>query len=186
MASALFLSALALGATACQTLPGPFGTAGERPAARPGAGRLDAKGPGAVVWVGDPVDLTGSGYGEHLRLTVTGQVDPAVTARAADPGPAAGKRRVGARITALNFGGRPFDASRARVRAEDTEGRRHPPVTTGTLTTGRPLAWRTLAVGEQRDGWLVFELPDRTRLARLHATLGPHRATWQLRFPPTR
>ncbi|EDY52539.1 hypothetical protein SSCG_05546 [Streptomyces clavuligerus] len=139
---------------------------------------------GRITRVGDAMEVSGSGYGEHLRLTVNGQVDPAVGARRGEDTPRAGTRRIGTRLSVLNFGGRPFDASRARAWVADDRGRRYPRTATGTLTTGRPLTWRNLAVGEQRDGWLVFEVPERARIVRFHCAVGGRTLAWQLRFPP--
>ncbi|GLF94356.1 DUF4352 domain-containing protein [Streptomyces yaizuensis] len=179
MASALLVAALALATAGCREWPGR-GPADARPPAPAAVPAREA----APAWVGDAVDLGGRGYGEHLRIAVLGQVDPAVPARATAAEPPAGTRRIGARLSVLNFGGRPFDASRARTWVEDADGRRHRPVATGTLTTGRPLAWNTLAVGEQRDGWLVYQVPERARIVRLHCAAGGRTVSWQLRFPP--
>ncbi|MFI2208758.1 DUF4352 domain-containing protein [Streptomyces sp. NPDC020141] len=189
LASALLVSALALSATACQSpldaltaAPGPR----DRPAVRPVSDQKPAGDRAkAVAWVGDAADLGGPGSREHLRVSVVGQVDPAVGVRAADR-PESGARRVGAAITLLNFGGRPHDVSGARAWVVDDTGKRHPQATTGTLTTGAPLKWNTLSVGEQRKGWLVFEVPEKARIVRLHTALGKRTLVWQLRFPPSR
>jgi hypothetical protein len=37
-----------------------------------------------------------------------------------------------------------------------------------------------LPVGEQRTGWLVFELPYDTRAVRLHCTVGAEERGWRL------
>ncbi|MER5767668.1 DUF4352 domain-containing protein [Streptomyces sp. NPDC001985] len=180
MASTLLLSALALTTTtSCQN---PFDSPPHPPTDHKPRPAIPTPAP---AWFGDSVDLTGRGFGEHLRVSVLGQVDPAVATRAAE-GPGSGKRWFGADVSLLNIGGRPYDTTGARAWAVDETGKRYSPVTTGRLTTGAPLTWNTLAVGEQKQGWLVFEVPERSRIVRLHTALGNHTSVWQLRFPPSR
>ncbi|GAA2241602.1 hypothetical protein GCM10010232_30830 [Streptomyces amakusaensis] len=192
IARVLLLSALAMSLTACQnpvdalTDPPPRARAAPAvPAAASDEKPARAAAKPAAAWVGDSADLGGRGSGTHLRVSVVGQVDPAVGVRAADR-PASGSRWVGFAVTLLNFGGKPHEVAGARAWVVDDTGERHRPVTTGTLTTGAPLRWNTLSVGEQRKGWLVFEVPERARIVRLHTVLGDRSLAWQLRFPPSR
>ncbi|MFI1013852.1 DUF4352 domain-containing protein [Streptomyces sp. NPDC020965] len=178
VASALLLVALAMGGgTACQATADPPGG---------GRGGDDEKGRRAApAWVGDTVDLRGRAFGERLRVSVGGWVDPAVSTRAAYQ-PDTGNRWLGVQLSLVNLGGRAFDASRATAWAVDGGGKRYPVVRTGAITTGFPLKWNTIASGEQLDGWLVFEVPEATRIVRLHATVGKKALTWQLQHPPSR
>jgi hypothetical protein len=172
MATAL-LPALLLGLTACQStaarpepVPGPHGTA--RAAAAAPAG------------FGDAADVGGARFGEHLRITPHGLVDPAVAVEAG-PRPAAGHRWVGVEVTLANIGGTAHPSPLTEAWVVDDRGRRHPAVRAGEITTGLPLAVDgALPVGAQRAGWLVFELPYDTRAVRLHCTVGAEERGWRL------
>ncbi|MEU5979841.1 DUF4352 domain-containing protein [Streptomyces sp. NPDC047315] len=194
MASALLLSALALGATGCQGAPDDRRDAAS---ARADGKGPDGKGPDGVrraAWLGDAVDLGGGASGEHLRMTVHGYVDPAVAVRKAKqprPQPAEGRRWLGVDVALLNVGGSRHDARRTAAWVTDDRGKRHS-VLSGTaadvkeFTTGIPLKWNTLAVGEQSEGWLVFDVPEDARITRFHSTLGTTTVTWLLQHPPSR
>ncbi|MEU9604769.1 DUF4352 domain-containing protein [Streptomyces sp. NPDC048057] len=208
MASALLLSALALGATGCQGAsddrtaaasapPGPAAVADAALDRPDGKGPDGGKGPGGTrraVWVGDAVDLGGRASGEHLRMTVRGYVDPAVavrkTKRASQPRPqpSDGRRWIGADVALLNVGGSLYDARRTTAWVTDDEGKRYAPLSTTVeeFTTGIPLKWNTLAVGEQSEGWLVFDVPEEAHITRFHSTLGKTTVTWLLQHPPSR
>ncbi|MER7665149.1 MULTISPECIES: DUF4352 domain-containing protein [unclassified Streptomyces] len=193
--SALLLSTLAMGATACQsasdggrTPPSPAAAEAMPPDAKAsGAGRTGARGPGTrgPALIGDTVDLGGRAFGEHLRVSVLGYVDPARSVRAAHR-PAAGRRWVGVDLSAVNVGGTSYDARITKAWVTDEKGRRHPAVGTGEITTGFPAAWNTLAAGEHAEGWLVFEVPENARIRRFHSTVGDSPLTWQLQLPPSR
>ncbi|MGW6458400.1 DUF4352 domain-containing protein [Streptomyces sp. NPDC055078] len=193
--SALLLAALVMGVTACQSPPGAQSPQQPRAAERTAADRAEGgqdrsdRKPGkpgsSTSWVGDSADLGGRGFGEHLRISVRGQVDPAIGIRAADA-PDTGNRRLGVDVALVNVGGRPYDASRADIWVTDAGGGRYPAVRTGTLTTGFPLEWNTLPVGEQKQGWLVFEVPQDARIVRFHCRVGKTALSWQLQFPPSR
>ncbi|MER7048779.1 DUF4352 domain-containing protein [Streptomyces jumonjinensis] len=198
VASALLMSALAMGVTGCQS---PFGgpaagapAAGEeaRHGRVPRAASLDEKSGRGALWVGDAVDVDGRRFGEHLRVSVVGQVDPAVTAdsvgsaASADTDVTAGTRRLAVDVAVVNTGGRPYDASRAGAWAVDEKGRRHRPVASAPLTTGRILKGNIIPAGEQAQGWLVFEVPEKTRIVRLQLALENRSLDWQLSFPPSR
>lgn len=51
--------------------------------------------------------------------------------------------------------------------AHDGAGRRHPVVKSGELTTGKPIVFDSLEVGERAEGWVVFEIPESTRIVRI-------------------
>ncbi|MQS35406.1 DUF4352 domain-containing protein [Streptomyces katsurahamanus] len=202
VASALLMSALAMGTAGCQS---PFGgpaagapAAGEeaRHGRVPRAASLDEKSGRGALWVGDAVDVDGRRFGEHLRVSVVGQVDPAVTADSVgsaasadstdDTDITAGTRRLAVDVTVVNTGGRPYDASSAGAWAVDEKGRRHRPVASAALTTGRILKGNTIPAGEQAQGWRVFEVPEKTRIVRLQLALENRSLDWQLSFPPSR
>ncbi|MFI1398402.1 DUF4352 domain-containing protein [Streptomyces sp. NPDC020681] len=197
VASALLLSALAMGVTACQSGAGvpaertprpPHASAGDGKAVDGGgitAGDGKVVDGAAVSLVGDAVDLGGRTFGEHLRISVRGYVDPAIGIRAAQrPGP--GKRRIGVDVALVNVGGKTYDASGGKAWVVDENGRRYPAVRTGEITTGFPLKWNALTVGEQSEGWLVFEVPENARIVRLHSTIGNTSLNWQLQHEPSR
>lgn len=66
----------------------------------------------------------------------------------------------------VNVGGASYGAL-GRMWAYDSAGKRHPVVRTGQLTTGKPLVFDSLAVGERAEGWVVFEIPENVRIVRL-------------------
>ncbi|MFI1827270.1 DUF4352 domain-containing protein [Streptomyces sp. NPDC020412] len=199
MASALLLSALALGATGCQGAsddrtgatsvpPGPAAVA-DAALDRPDGRGPDGKGPGGpprAAWLGDAVDLGGRASGEHLRMTAGGYVDPAVPVPKEKPSD--GRRWIGVDVALLNVGGSRYDASRTTAWVTDDEGKRHTAISTAVkeFTTGTLLKWNTLAVGEQLEGWLVFDVPEEARVTRFHSTLGKTTVTWLLQHPPSR
>ncbi|MFD3439115.1 DUF4352 domain-containing protein [Streptomyces sp. NPDC058685] len=188
VASVLLLSALAMGATACQSA-----SDGDRTPPSPAAvDAADAKasGPGgtgarAPAFIGDTVDLGGRAFGEHLRVSALGYVDPARGVRATHR-PAAGKRWIGVDLSVVNVGGTSYDARVSKSWVTDEKGRRHPAVKTGEITTGLPAAWNTLAAGEHAEGWMVFEVPENARIMRFHSTVGDSPLAWQLQLPPSR
>ncbi|MCM2389199.1 DUF4352 domain-containing protein [Streptomyces albipurpureus] len=188
--SALLLTALVMGtATACRSVlddgDGQSPHTGRTSAAERAV--TDQRGRRAVSWVGDSVDIDGRAFGEHLRVSVLGFVDPAIATRAAAQRPTGGNRRLGVDVTLANVGGKPYDASRAKAWVVDDQGKSYPAaVATERITTGLPLKWNTLAAGEQSQGWLVFEVPESAVILRLHCTLGSTTMAWQLHFPPSR
>jgi hypothetical protein len=191
----LLLSALALGLTACQSEAGD---------PRPAAGRGEAAGPAAVAarpaatgagnpanprpaLLGDTADLGGRSFGEHLRLSVRGFVDPAIAVAKsgkARPVPPEGKRWVGVETALVNVGGRAYDAAGARAEVVDRDGKRHPAVRSGELTTGFPLEWKRIGPGEEAAGWLVFAVPRDAVVTGFRATLGKSAVDWRLGAHP--
>ncbi|MER7762452.1 hypothetical protein [Streptomyces sp. NPDC097619] len=175
-ASLALLPLLVLGSAGCQaqgSAPQTLGPApvaadparDDRPAAEPArtpAGQAPAA---RAARLGDAVHLRGKGMGQHLKVVLDAVVDPAVSADAAR-GPAEGKRWFGAEMTFASVGGASYGAL-GRMWAVDGEGRRHPSVATGKLTTGDALVPRPLAVGEQAEGWVVFEIPENVRIVQL-------------------
>ncbi|MET9963220.1 hypothetical protein ABZ128_29840 [Streptomyces sp. NPDC006326] len=176
LAAALLLSLLS-GATACSRAPEGAALA---PAAAPavpvddgvpGAEEDPAMGAGAAqgavkdAHVGEPVRVDGKQVGKHLQAVLGAYVDPAVSVEA-NYAPPAGKRWVAASMSFVNVGGASYGAL-GRMWAYDSAGQRHPVVPTGELTTGKPLVFDSLAVGEQAEGWVVFEIPENARIVRL-------------------
>ncbi|MET9698177.1 hypothetical protein ABZY31_14805 [Streptomyces sp. NPDC006529] len=176
---ALLLPFLLFGSTACQSAPEGAALA---PAAAPavpvddgapGGGEEDAPAPGAPAGgpavkdarVGDPVRVRGRQVGRHLQAVLNAFVDPAVGVDAAFA-PAAGKRWVGAGMSFVNVGGATYGAL-GRVWAYDSAGQRYPSVRAGELTTGKPLVFDSLSVGDRAEGWVVFEIPENARIVRL-------------------
>ncbi|WP_183067716.1 hypothetical protein [Streptomyces sp. gCLA4] len=165
------LPLLLLGATACQSAPGGAALA---PAAAPAVpvddgapgGEGGPVGPGAKdAHVGDAVRVHGSQVGRHLEVLLGAYVDPAVSTDK-NYAPAAGKRWVAASMSFVNVGGASYGAL-GRMWAHDSAGQRHPVVPTGELTTGKPIVFDSLAVGERAEGWVVFEIPENARIERL-------------------
>ncbi|MGW5343101.1 DUF4352 domain-containing protein [Streptomyces sp. HUAS TT3] len=166
--AAVLLPFLLFGATACSA---PSDGGALAPAAAP-AVPVDDAAPGAEgapaakdAHVGDSVRVHGRQVGRHLQAVLTAYVDPAVSVEK-NFAPPAGKRWVAASMSFVNVGGAPYGAL-GRMWAYDSAGKRHPMVRTGELTTGKPLVFDSLAVGEQVDGWVVFEIPENTRIVRL-------------------
>ncbi|MCX5377862.1 hypothetical protein [Streptomyces sp. NBC_00091] len=178
LAAATLLPVLLLTATACQSAPEGAALA---PAAVPavpvddGAPGTDeepaapdrAAGTGAAkdAHVGDSVRVQGHEVGRHLQVVLGAYVDPAVSVEP-NYGPPAGKRWVAASMSFVNVGGASYGAL-GRMWAYDGAGKRHPVVRTGELTTGKPLVFDSLAVGERAEGWVVFEIPENQRIVRL-------------------
>ncbi|MFD0270539.1 DUF4352 domain-containing protein [Streptomyces sp. NPDC127106] len=166
--AAVLLPFLLFGATACSA---PSDGAALAPAAAP-AVPVDDAAPGAEgdpaakgAHVGDSVRVHGRQVGRHLQAVLHAYVDPAVSVEK-NFAPPAGKRWVAASMSFVNVGGASYGAL-GRMWAYDSAGKRHPVVQTGELTTGKPLVFDSLAVGEQADGWVVFEIPENTRIVRL-------------------
>ncbi|MCX4526305.1 MULTISPECIES: hypothetical protein [unclassified Streptomyces] len=179
LAVAALLPALLFGATACQSAPDGAALA---PAAVPavpvddgvpGGGAEDdaVPAPGAAgavakdAHVGDSVRVHGRQVGRHLEAVLNAYVDPAISV-AKDLTAPAGKRWVAASMSFVNVGGASYGAL-GRMWALDGAGKRHPVVPAGELTTGKPLVFDSLEVGERAEGWVVFEVPENTRIVRL-------------------
>ncbi|WP_404959664.1 DUF4352 domain-containing protein [Streptomyces sp. 147326] len=168
--AAALLPFLLFGATACQSAPEGAALA---PAVAP-AVPVDDGAPGAeapvrtamkLAHVGDSVRVDGAQVGRHLQAVLASYVDPAISVEK-NYAPPAGKRWVAAQMSFVNVGGTSYGAL-GRMWAHDSEGRRHPVVSTGELTTGKPLLFDSLEVGERAEGWVVFEIPENTRIVRL-------------------
>ncbi|MFF0446831.1 DUF4352 domain-containing protein [Streptomyces sp. NPDC004609] len=188
LASALLLSVLAMAATGCQGSDASAGT-DPRAVGAPAAAVDEKPRSGETAWIGDTADFGGRAFGRRLRISVRSAVDPAIAIRPATSSrsvPAAGKRRIGVEVALVNVGGKPHDASGGKAWVSDGKGNRHPAVESGAITTGLPLKWNTLAVGEQVQGWLVFEVPESADIVKFHCTLGNSSVTWQLKHPPSR
>lgn len=115
--------------------------------------------------VGDSVRVQGREVGRHLQAVLGAFVDPAVSVEP-NYAPPAGKRWVAASMSFVNVGGASYGAL-GRMWAYDGAGKRYPVVRTGELTTGKPLVFDSLAVGERAEGWVVFEIPENQRIVRL-------------------
>ncbi len=178
LAAAALLPLLLLGATACSDSSdgsllapaaapavlvddGAPGAEHDPASARAGAGRGAAK----DAHVGDAVRVHGRQVGRHLQAVLNAYVDPAVSVER-DYAPPAGKRWVAASMSFVNIGGAAYGAL-GHMWAYDSAGQRHPVVRTGELTTGKPLVFDPLAVGERAEGWVVFEIPEDVHIVRL-------------------
>lgn len=176
--AAALLPFLLFGATACSGAPegaalapaaapavpvddGVPGGEEDPGAAAPGAARTAPK----DAHVGDSVRVHGRQVGRHLQAVLNAYVDPAVSVEK-NYAPPAGKRWVAASMSFVNVGGASYGAL-GRMWAYDSAGGRHPVVRTGELTTGKPLVFDSLAVGERAEGWVVFEIPEKARIVRL-------------------
>ncbi|MCJ1679054.1 DUF4352 domain-containing protein [Streptomyces sp. APSN-46.1] len=178
LAVAALLPALLFGATACQSAPDGAALA---PAAVPavpvddgapgGDADIDPAAPRAAgaaakdAHVGDSVRVHGRQVGRHLEAVLNAYVDPAVSVEK-NFAPPAGKRWAAASMSFVNVGGASYGAL-GRMWAHDSAGKRHPVVPTGELTTGKPLVFDSLEVGERAEGWVVFEIPENVRIVRL-------------------
>ncbi|MFD9376048.1 DUF4352 domain-containing protein [Streptomyces sp. NPDC059999] len=178
LAAAALLPLLLMGATACQSVSEGAAVA---PAAVP-AVPVDDGVPGsdgdpaapdpAVVpatakdaRVGDSVRVPGRQVGQHLQVVLNAYVDPAVSVEK-NFAPVTGKRWVAASMSFVNVGGASYGAL-GSMWAYDGAGERHAIVPTGELTTGKPLVFDSLEVGERAEGWVVFEIPESARIVRL-------------------
>ncbi|MER7733293.1 DUF4352 domain-containing protein [Streptomyces erythrochromogenes] len=165
------LPLLLFGASACQGVPESEVLA---PAAAP-AVPVDDGAPGGGAGpvrpgpkdahVGDALRVHGTQVGRHLEVVLGAYVDPAVSADK-NFAPPAGKRWVAASMSFVNVGGASYGAL-GRMWAHDGAGQRHPVVPTGELTTGKPIVFDSLEVGERAEGWVVFEIPENARIVRL-------------------
>ncbi|MFG2993430.1 hypothetical protein ACGFZK_29730 [Streptomyces sp. NPDC048257] len=170
LAATALLPFLLFGSTGCQSAPEGAALA---PAAAP-AVPVDDGAPGAEVpvrpgvkdaHVGDPVRVHGTQVGRHLQVELAAFVDPAVSVEK-NFAPPAGKRWAAASMSFVNVGGASYGAL-GRMWAHDSAGQRHPVVKTGELTTGKPIVFDSLEVGERVEGWVVFEIPESARIVRL-------------------
>ncbi|MFJ8229558.1 DUF4352 domain-containing protein [Streptomyces sp. NPDC094448] len=182
----LSVSVLGSGLTACQGAPVESADAKQ---VHPAATARPAGGARGAALLGDAVDLGGRASGEHLRMSATAYVDPAVPVRRTGvpvSRPAEGMRRVGIRVALLNVGGSSYDASGTRTWVTDTAGKRHPAVSGGEITTGLPVKWNILAAGDSVEGWLLFDVPESAALGQFHCDLGKSVVEWRLQAPPSR
>lgn len=115
--------------------------------------------------MGDPVRVHARQVGRHLQVELGAFVDPAISVEK-NFVPPAGKRWVAASMSFVNVGGASYGAL-GRMWAHDSAGQRHPVVKTGELTTGKPIVFDSLEVGERAEGWVVFEIPESARIVRL-------------------
>ncbi|MEU3721802.1 hypothetical protein [Streptomyces sp. NPDC031705] len=154
----------ALAPAAVPAVPVDDGAAGadEDPA---GQDRAALPGTDKDAHVGDSVRVRGHEVGRHLQVVLGAFVDPAVSVEP-NFGPAAGTRWVAASMSFVNVGGASYGPL-GRMWAYDGAGKRHPVVRTGELTTGKPLVFDSLAVGERAEGWVVFEIPENQKIVRL-------------------
>ncbi|ARE76117.1 MULTISPECIES: hypothetical protein [Streptomyces] len=171
LAATALLPLLLFGSTGCTGAPEGAALA---PAAAPavpvddgvpGAPEEPAR-PGAKdAHVGDPVRVHARQVGRHLQVELGAFVDPAISVEK-NFAPPAGKRWVAASMSFVNVGGASYGAL-GRMWAHDSAGQRHPVVKTGELTTGKPIVFDSLEVGERAEGWVVFEIPESARIVRL-------------------
>lgn len=169
--AAALVPLLLFGATACQSAPEGAALA---PAAvpavpvddgAPGGEQAPARTGAKDAHVGDSVRVRGAQVGRHLQVVLAAFVDPAVSVEK-NYAPAPGKRWAAASMSFVNVGGASYGAL-GRMWAHDSAGQRHPVVPTGELTTGKPLVFDSLEVGERAEGWVVFEIPESARIVRL-------------------
>ncbi|WP_411106801.1 DUF4352 domain-containing protein [Streptomyces sp. cmx-4-9] len=141
--------------------------AGEDPVGAPGRAAAAGPLPAAVqdAHVGDAVRVRGAQVGRHLQVVLNAYVDPAVSVDK-NFAPPAGKRWAAASMSFVNVGGASYGAL-GRMWAYDSAGKRYAVVPTGELTTGKPLVFDSLEVGERAEGWVVFEIPENARVVRL-------------------
>ncbi|MGZ9931442.1 hypothetical protein ACXNSR_16305 [Streptomyces sp. NC-S4] len=165
------LPLLLFGAAACQSAPEPGALA---PAAAPpvvvddgvpGGAEASGRSGAKDARVGGSARVHGKEMGRHLQVDLGAFVDPAISVDK-NFAPPAGKRWVAASMSFVNVGGASYGAL-GRMWAHDSAGRRHPVVKTGELTTGKPIVFDSLEVGERAEGWVVFEIPESVRIARL-------------------
>ncbi|WP_329384388.1 DUF4352 domain-containing protein [Streptomyces sp. NBC_01351] len=171
LAAGTLLPLLLLATTACDSVPERAALA---PAAvpavpvddgAPGAAEGSARTGAKVAHVGDSLRVRGRQVGRHLQVVLGAYVDPAIGVEK-NFAPAPGKRWVAASMSFVNVGGDSYGAL-GRMWAHDSAGQRHGVVPTGELTTGKPLVFDSLAVGERAEGWVVFEIPENARIDRL-------------------
>ncbi|MCX4819052.1 DUF4352 domain-containing protein [Streptomyces sp. NBC_01142] len=183
VASALLLPVLLTGVTACQSgasSPAEQTSRTDADETVPdGKGGAGSRSRSAVAQIGDTTELGGGTFGERLQISVRGLVDPAISRRATI-GPLTGKRWLGIDISLANVGGKPYDTPVRNSWVVDEKGSRYPAIRTGEITTGSPLVLNRLPVGEQVEGWLVFEVPENARIVQLHCTVGTTVRTWQI------
>ncbi|MEV7415730.1 hypothetical protein [Streptomyces sp. NPDC089919] len=172
--SLALLPLLLLGTAGCQSAPAP---AAGSPVAAPREYRDDARDAGADgagaspaaavkgARIGEVVTISGREVGRHLRAVLDAYVDPAI-GLTRNQAPAKGKRWVGAGMSFANVGGSSY-GELGRVWALDRDGGRHEAVPTGELTTGKPLPAGSLGVGDEAEGWVVFEIPENVHIVQL-------------------
>ncbi|MFD9724954.1 hypothetical protein [Streptomyces sp. NPDC059072] len=170
LAATALLPLLLFGSAACDRAPEGALAPAAAPAVpvddgAPGAAGAPVRAGARDAHVGDALRVRGQRLGRHLEVLLAAYVDPAVSV-AKDFAPAPGKRWVAASMSFVNVGGDSYGAL-GRMWAHDSAGQRHPVVPAGELTTGKPLVFDSLAVGERAEGWVVFEVPENARIDRL-------------------
>ncbi|WP_051807082.1 hypothetical protein [Streptomyces sp. NRRL F-2664] len=167
----VLLPLLLFGTAACQSVregvaPAPAAApAGPVDDGVPGGGPAPGRPAAQDAHVGDTLRLHGPQVGRHLEVLLGAYADPAISADK-NVAPPPGKRWVAASMSFVNVGGASYGAL-GRMWAHDGAGQRHPVVPTGELTTGKPIVFDSLDVGERAEGWVVFEIPENARIERL-------------------
>jgi hypothetical protein len=175
----LAISAVLLTGCSTPTVSEATGPKQEQPADAP----LEEPKERDAARVGGTLTLSGTEHGVDMAITPLRVVDPAPPA---DPylGPGDGNRFVGVELELANVGTsvyRDFPANGARL--IDSRSRQYDPAFM-EIKVGPTLAQTTIAKGDKRVGFVTFEVPRGTRLAKLQLTLdsgfGPETGEWRL------
>lgn len=115
--------------------------------------------------IGDTVTLKGYNDGEQIAATLKKVSDPAVP-KTSFSGPGSGKRWIAYEFEIVNTGPALYEgAAIIGMEIADSDGRRFDGVV-GEVKAGPRMAFgTTLWPGEKTLGWLVFEAPEKSKIA---------------------
>ena len=121
--------------------------------------------------VGDTLNLTGITDGEKLAVTVVKIVDPA-RAENQFSTPEPGTRFVSVQFRLRNTGDQAYnDAPSNGAKVVDTEGQSFDASLLDETTAGPAFTTTTIAVGSTGSGWITFEVPATSKLAKVQFTM---------------
>ncbi|WP_371496598.1 DUF4352 domain-containing protein [Kitasatospora sp. NBC_00374] len=122
--------------------------------------------------VGDTLELAGSQAGERMAVTVTQVVDPAFPSTGFDS-PSPGDRLVAVQFRLSNTGTAPYSDSPSNgAQVIDSTGQGFNAVIAGTSTAGPAFpAGVRVAPGESALGFITFDIPARSAVAKVQFTL---------------
>ncbi|MCB5168011.1 DUF4352 domain-containing protein [Streptomyces bambusae] len=136
--------------------------------------------------IGDTLTLKGQSDGEEIAVTIKQWVDPAKS-KEEFMQPKDGNKYVAAQIELSNTGKAAYNDSPSNgAKVADQAGQQFTAALTMGITAGPELpASTTIAPGDKALGYIVFEVPKASKIAKLHFALnsgfGPQTGQWNIK-----
>ncbi|MCU7825221.1 DUF4352 domain-containing protein [Kitasatospora sp. DSM 101779] len=167
-AAALSVALAAAGCSSHSVVTAPASS----PAGSPGAGSGGSAGSPKSAQVGDTLELAGNEQGARMAVTVTAVADPATAANSIST-PGTGERLVAVQFRLQNIGSAVYsDAPANSATVIDEQGQGFNTAVGAEVTAGPGFpAGVHIAPGDSALGYLAFDVPADSRLARAQFTL---------------